>query len=210
MSSVTFDLVPLDCPSCGAAVDAEGEDVAFYCVACRNGYLFDETGKVLVPLDVSFVAASDRRAERYLPFWRLAAEVTLLERKASGADPVGWISRFFTGEDNRRRKGVKGEGIFIVPAFRASLAATMRLTSEYTQAAPQLGEKLGERLVGACYPVADAHKLTHFTLIAAEVEQRDTLQRLSYDIEFGAASLLGVPFVRAGALWQDSLFGIAL
>jgi predicted RNA-binding Zn-ribbon protein involved in translation (DUF1610 family) len=34
-----FALVPLDCPSCGAGLAAEADDVVFYCTACYSGYI---------------------------------------------------------------------------------------------------------------------------------------------------------------------------
>jgi len=38
-----FALVALDCPSCGAGIRADGQDVVYYCTACRNGYRFEQT-----------------------------------------------------------------------------------------------------------------------------------------------------------------------
>ena len=63
-----FELLPLDCPSCGSTVTADGGDVVYYCVSCRNGYRIDEERRGLAPLEVSFVAAAHVPAERYLPF----------------------------------------------------------------------------------------------------------------------------------------------
>ena len=68
-----YELVPLDCPSCGAAVKADGEDVVYYCTACRNGYRFDLEAKALSPMEVAFVSLPNVSVELYRPFWLLPA-----------------------------------------------------------------------------------------------------------------------------------------
>jgi len=201
-----FELVPLDCPTCGAAVDAEGEDVVYYCVACRNGYGFDDEKRSLVPLEVAFVSAPQVAAERHAPFWVLEATVEILQRQTSGGRPVEWLNRFFSGSAGDGDRARKGRGSFVVPAFDTSLDSTLELTRKYTRAFPELGEKLGEKLTGGCYGIGDARKLTHFAVIASEVDKRDTVKQLQYRIEFGSVRLLGVPLVRKDNTWVDGLF----
>ncbi len=203
--SAGYELVPLDCPSCGAAVKADGEDVVYYCTACRNGYRFDPAKKTLVPMEVAFVALPNVAVELYRPFWLLPATITIQQRDAAGAGFRG-LMNFFLGGGDSERSG--GEGTFAVPAFHAPLPAVATLVRRYTEKLPELGEKLGERLLGGCYGVRDAKKLAHYALIASEVEKPDTLKQLRYEIEFGKARLLGVPFVRREGKMVDAIFGI--
>ncbi len=84
------------------------------------------------------------------------------------------------------------------------------LTRRYTEAFPELGERLGEHLVGGRYSEEDAHKLAHFALIASEVSKPDTLKNLRYDIEFGSSRLLGVPFIRQDDRLVDAIFHISI
>jgi hypothetical protein len=205
MSAGGFRLVPLDCPTCGAAVAAEGDDVVYYCTACRNGYRFDGEKRALEPIEVSFVAAPDRVVEGYRPFWVLPATIRIHDRQASGGSFRGLLGRFFGGAEDRR----PGEGTFVVPAFDLSLEAALELTRRYSHRLPELDERLGERLTGGRYGAADARKIAHFALLASEVDKPDTLSDLRYEIEFGAGRLLGVPFVRRGEGWADALFGVA-
>ena len=194
-----YELVPLDCPSCGAAVKAEGEDVVYYCTACRNGYRFDLEDKTLVPMEVAFVALPNVAVELYRPFWLLPATIHIDQRDASGGGFRGLMSFFLGGEGDR---STGGRGTFAVPAFHAPLPAVAALTRRYTEKLPELGERLGERLLGGRYSVLDAKKLAHYALIASEVEKPDTLKQLRYRIEFGEPRLLGVPFVhRDRRLW---------
>jgi hypothetical protein len=203
-----FQLIALDCPSCGAPIAAEGEDVVYYCTACRNGYRFDLEERRLVAVEVAFVSLPQVSADLFKPFWLVSARVSIEERLATGGAFSGLMS-FFLG--NRSDSAAPtGEGTFAIPAFPAPLAAVTELTQRYTEALPELGERLGERLVGGCYDEADAHKLARFALIASEIDKPDTLQSLRYEIEFGESRLLGVPFVRRGEILADAIFGIRI
>ncbi len=203
--SAGYELVPLDCPSCGAAVQADGEDVVYYCTACRNGYRFDDDAKALTPMEVSFVALANVAVELYRPFWLLPATIAIHERDATGGSFRGLMSFFLGGGGD---KPSSGEGTFAVPAFHAPLPAVAALVRRYTEKLPELGEKLGERLLGGRYGVGDAKKLAHYALIASEVEKPDTLKQLRYEIEFGEPRLLGVPFARRDGKVVDAIFGI--
>lgn len=203
-----YRLVALECPSCGAPLAAEGEDVVYYCTACRNGFRFDDAAGALTPVEVSFVALSNVVADRYLPFWLLPARVAILERAAGGSPFRGLMSLFLGQGGGGAPRG--GDGTFAVPAFRASLAAVTELAKRYTVELPKLGERLGERLTGGCYGATDAQKLAHYALIATEVEKPDLLRQLRYEIEFGTPRLLGVPFVERGDRLADALFGVTI
>ena len=203
-----FQLVALDCPSCGAPIAAEGEDVVYYCTACRNGYRFDPEGRRLVAVEVAFVSLPHTSVDLYKPFWLVSARVSIEERMAAGGVFSGLMG-FFLGDRSDSLAPV-GEGVFAIPAFPAPLDAVTELTRRYTEALPELGERLGERLLGGCYDEADAHKMAHFALIASEVDKPDTLQDLDYDIEFGEMRLLGVPFVRKGETLADAIFDIRI
>ncbi len=202
-----FELVPLDCPTCGAGIEARGQDVVFYCTACRNGYRFEQVSRRLLPVEVAFVSLPAKEVDLYLPFWLLPATVAVLERQASGGSFSGLMRFFFGGDDTGPGSS---QGTFATPAFQAPLQAVTDLTRRYTEVLPQLGEKLGERLVGGCFGVEDAQKLARYALVASEVNKADTLQRLRYEIEFGEPRLLGVPFVSRQAATRDAIFDIVV
>lgn len=203
--STGYELVPLDCPSCGAAVNADGEDVVYYCTACRNGYRFDIEAKALLPMEVAFVSLPNVAVELYRPFWLLPATIDIQKRDGTGGSFRG-LMNFFLGSGEKDSSG--GRGTFAVPAFHAPLPAVSTLVRRYTEKLPELGEKLGERLLGGRYGVLDAKKLAHYALIASEVEKPDTLKQLRYKIKFGKPRLLGVPFVRRDGKVVDAIFGI--
>ena len=189
-----FTLRPLDCPSCGAGLAAEGEDVVFYCTACRNGYLFERQSGALRPLEVSFVALQGKQASRYLPFWVLPATLSIRDR--SGRGPAS--SLLLPGNS----------GSFAVPAFSTTLSRLTALVARYTRELPRLGERLGERLTGGSLRVEDARTLARFALVEAEVKAPDTLTALAFDVDFGEPRLLGVPFVGSPGQEADAYFGL--
>lgn len=205
-----FELLPLACPSCGAPLAAEEDDVVFYCTACRNGYRLDETARPpLVPVPVSFLAVPERAAERHLPFWVLPARLEVHDRSAAGGALRAIVS-LFTGGDELPAGGA----VFAVPAFRLPLDAACRLASRYTRLLSTPGEApaelLGERLTGGVYTPGDAETLAEYTLLAGEVAKSDTLRDISYTLDFGEPRLVGVPFERAGGgdgRWRDLRFG---
>jgi hypothetical protein len=219
----------LACPQCGAPLAAEGEDVVYYCTACASGFrLATEAdvprtgateragaalvapGEGLVRVEVSFLAAPGAVIARHLPFWLLPATVTIQSREAAGGTVAGLL-HFFTGGAEAGSAGGPAAGAFAIPAFAAPLATVTELALRYTQALPALGDRLlGEKLTGGRLTSADAEKLAHFTLIAAEAGKPDLLRDLMYTIDFGAPSLLGVPFVARGDRLADAAFGIVV
>jgi hypothetical protein len=207
-----YQLVPLDCPSCGAGIAAEGGDVLYYCTACRNGYRLDESlafdarsrraGSVLVRVEVAFVAAPAAAVARHLPFWALPARLTVHESRGGRRGPS-----LFGGE---AEPGVAVEGEIVVPAFDVPLATLLDLTRSLSAPAPRRRELLGERLTGGCYGPEDARKLAHWAVIATEISRSGTLEELRYDLDLGEPRLLGVPFVERQGRLADALHGVQL
>lgn len=191
-----YRLVTLSCPSCGAPLAAESEDEVFYCTACRNGYVFDAQAERLQPIEVGFVLAPERAVARYLPFWALPAKARVSERSGQATDAGPAILR-----------GAE-EGTFVVPAYSTPIERATDLALRYTAEFPKLGERLGERLTGGRFGSADAAKLAEFALVAAEARRGGTLTTLRYELQFGPARLLGVPFVGEPGSYADAHFGL--
>jgi hypothetical protein len=203
-----FELVPLDCPACGAPLAAEATDVVFYCTACRSGYRYaPEEKRGLAPVEVSFVATPHQAAEGYLPFWLLPAKVEILERDASGGALSGLMQFFAAGGEEETRSG---DGHFVLPAFRLPIDQAVELALRYTQEFPRLDELLGERLTGGSFGAGDAVTLAHHVLISSEVRRRDMLRNLDYRLTAGTPRLLGVPWVSAGPRRVDAVFGLSM
>lgn len=200
-----FELVPLDCPACGAPLAAEATDVVFYCTACRSGFLYEPAvPRRLAPVEVAFVASPHRAAEGYAPFWLLPARITVEERSASGGAFAGLMGFLLGGDEDRS----SGEGTFALPAFPMPISEAVALAVRYTQELPGLDQLLGERLTGGTTSPEDARKLAHYVLIASEVARPDTLKDLRYRLDLGEPRLLGVPWVGSGAGRADAVFGL--
>jgi hypothetical protein len=206
MRSAGLRLVPLDCPGCGATLAAQGEDVVFYCTSCRNGYRLrtDESG--LEPVEVAFTVLKDRVATTYRPFWTLPATVELHDRDAAGGG-IGRLLGALLG-DRGSGAGSTYETTFVVPAFDCPLEQATALTQRYTEAFPELGEKLGEQLTGGVYSLGDARTLAEYAFLDAQVRQPDTLKQLRYTLDFHGGRLLGVPFIEEHGQQRDAIFGL--
>ena len=205
--SAGFALVPLDCPSCGAPLAAEADDVVFYCTACRSGFRHQpDAPRSLAPVEVGFVLAPTVPATGWVPFWLLPARLEIVRRDATAGLITG-LWNLLAGDGER---GTVDEPAFLVPAFHTPIEGLVRLVLRYTEARPQLGERLGERLTGGALEPEDAGTLAHYALITAEAEKSDTLRDLDYRLELGTPRLLGVPWVDRRGARHDALFGLPL
>lgn len=202
-----FSLLPLDCSACGAAMAADGLDVVFFCSACRNGYRFEPTTGGLIPLDVEFVVRPDLEVDEYKPFWLIPAEVQIQGRAAKTGGFSGILGRIFGDGTPANRTAAT---VFAVPAFKLEISRAVELTRRYTADLPQERTGLGERLVGGCFDVEDAHKIVHYAVIATEVDRPDLLTQLRYRIDFGEPRLLGVPFANESGMRRDARFHIVV
>ena len=206
-----FQLVRLQCPTCGSGIVAEGEDVVYYCVSCRSATVSPAKRRRDSPRSRS---ASWRRP-RSRPAagcrsgsCRRRSLCTSAKARAAASRVCSVSSESAAATSPARPR----EGAFAVPAFAAPLAEVTALATRYTQELPQLlargGERLGERLTGGRLAPADAEKLAHYVLVAAEAAKPDTLRTLRYTLDFGPARLLGVPFVQSGGRWTDGYFNL--
>jgi hypothetical protein len=201
-----FELVPLDCPACGAPLAAEADDVVFYCTACGSGFRHEpEAPRALAPVEVGFVLAPTTPAAGWLPFWLLPARLEILRRDAAGGLLSGLLGLLAGGEGE-----APADPAFLIPAFALPIERLVDVAVQYTTRRPHLGERLGERLTGGVHGPEDAAKLAHYALITVEAEKRDTLRDVDYRLELGTPRLLGVPWVAAGGERRDALFGIPL
>ncbi len=203
--AVGYRLIPLSCPACGAPLQADADDVVYYCTACKNGHLLERATGELRPVAVSFLAAPGKAIARRLPFWLLPAKVELLERATEGGG--GFMQLFGAASSSPQRLEVS----FAVPAFPTPLSAAVELAKRYTaQLSPGAGEGelLGEALTGGALRVEDARKWAEFALVASELSKPDLLTQLRYRIAFGEARLLGVPFVGTAGALRDAFFGL--
>lgn len=199
----------LSCPSCGAPLASEGDDILFFCTACYSGFYLGTgaTAGELVPVEVSFLALPGAEVARHLPFWSLPTRAEILDRRSSGGSSSGLLKLFELFGGGEEQTPGSREVSFLIPAFAAPLETITSLALRYTEAPPRTGELLAEKLTGGRLRPEDAQKLAHFTLIASEAEKPDTLQHLSYRLDFGVPKLIGVPFVDRGGRLADGFFG---
>lgn len=208
MNSVgEFELVPLDCPSCGESLQAEGLDVVFYCTACRNGYRFDGVLGRLESIEVEFLIRTDIADPTYKPFWVLPVDIEVPFRDADSEIFQGLLE-FLVGPSHSGRGAVSSE--LAVPAFRVGISRAVELCRRYSAELPQSRTKLGEKLTGGIFDVEDARKIAHHAILVGEVEKPGVLRDIEIRAQFGTPRLLGVPFVEQGGSIKDAYFHLVL
>jgi len=76
-------LVPVLCPACGRELSVDRGDRIALCLTCRKATFLSRD---LPTYDLSYVVppSGSRKADRYVPFWRVEGEATILadEKKA--------------------------------------------------------------------------------------------------------------------------------
>jgi hypothetical protein len=213
MSAEAWSLIALRCPTCGAGLEPESEDVVFYCGACKKGYRAADTEPVLESVEVTFLVAPTVAVAEYRPFWRLDATVDILERQVgSGISGVtgdgpglgGFIQRVLPGA--RGGSGASQALRFMIPAYRTPLKNARALALGYGAFAQEPEQKLGEHITGASLAAEDARKFAEFLFLLREVQAVDLLLSLRYTLEFTEPPVLvGVPFTRRGVGSYGSL-----
>lgn len=177
----------IKCANCGSTLNVEINDEITYCISCGSG--FELVDGKLCPIEVNFI--SPLKAQQgeliYKPFWKLEADVTVIDRDAGG----GFLKKIFTGNTT----GAGGILNFVIPAFDCSIVSLKKLAMYYTFQNPPLSpQKFSVSLKGFSYGRDDARKLAEFTLISFEAEKPDTIRSLRYEIKFLNDSILGMPF----------------
>lgn len=180
-------IIAIKCANCGSTLSVEINDVITYCTSCGSG--FELVDGKLCPIEVNFISPIKPQQGDliYKPFWELKANVSIIERDASG----GFLRKIFTGSAS------EGGGMlnFVIPAFDCSIESLKKLAMYYTFQTPILSpQKFSVSLKGFSYGREDARKLAEFTLISFEAEKSDTIRSLKYEIEFLNDSILGIPF----------------
>lgn len=203
-------LVALKCEKCGSLLDADQNDVVYYCNNCDTGYELINEKDELVPAEVDFaLPANVMDAEViYYPFWVFDADITISSRDVSGSS--GIIGELF--KKNQGDGGTAGHvKKFYVPAFDTSLENIKKLGLGFTQHQPDYETVTKDKVRGCIYSSKDAEKIAEFIFLSLEAEKPDKLSSISYDLGLSSSKIVGMPFYRTeGTGLVDGILGIKL
>jgi hypothetical protein len=99
---------------------------------------------------------------------------------------------------------------YYVPAFPSSIRAVRRIGTAFTKQQPQIGELIGEKLLGARFTREDAIAMCGYILVSIEADRPDKMRSLDYSIKVEKAEIIGIPCVDDGKGWRDAFIGVPL
>jgi hypothetical protein len=167
-------LVSLRCSKCGQSLSGDKNGIFLYCGACGAGFEIVRHQE-LVPLPVYFARGKNKNPE-FASFWAFDATLQLAKRDAKGgffSSPKGLIQLF------EKRQTLR----FYVAAFSKDLDSKEPTALQLTYEQPEL-EYLhpGKKFPAVEISQEDAKKIADYLLITSEIEQKDTVRTLEYQL----------------------------
>jgi hypothetical protein len=211
-----FYLTPLQCPNCGASLEAEEASAVFYCLTCRLGSEL-RGGKFLsYPLHFasapqsSPVGAIHELPLLYLPFWVIEAQIEIMTRQYARTGPEADYWRNFY---KQLKSSLPGANItpaqegpqtlhLFVPAFATTniAAYTTNLGVALTQAQPAFEKGMPVPPRPCIYGSQEALVLAEIIFMALETRETANLLRLEFNLKPLCQEIWTLPF------YQDKEF----
>jgi hypothetical protein len=184
--STNIQLVSLRCAKCSQPLAGDPQSLFWYCAACGSGFEIVRHQE-LVPIPVYFARKGQTNSEFY-PFWAFDATLQLGKREGKGgffSSPKGLIHLF------EERQALR----FYIAAFQKDLDAKEPLGLQLTQEQPELEFLHSQKsLPRVDLSQEDARKIADYLLITSEIEQKDTLRTLQYQLTLQNPMLIAICF----------------
>jgi hypothetical protein len=179
-----IQLVSLRCEKCSQPLSGNAKSLFLYCPECGAGYeIVNQQQLQSTPV---YFAREKKNNVDFLPFWAFDATLQLGKREGKGgffSSPKGLIHLFEERQTLR----------FYIPAFTRDLnekdPAALRLTYEQPELEflhPQKSLPFVE------ISQEDARKVADYLLISSEIEQKDTLRSLQYQLNLQNPMLIAI------------------
>lgn len=179
-----IQLVSLRCSKCSRPLSGDKKSLFLYCPACGAGFeIVRHQELVLTPV---YFARKNKADSAFLPFWTFDSTLQLAERKAKGgffSSPQGLVQMF------EKRQAIR----FYIAAFQKDLGSKNPVGLKLTYEQPEL-EYLHpqEKLPPVEISQEDAKKIVDYLLISSEIEQKDTLRSLEYQLSLQNPMLIAI------------------
>ena len=198
--------IPALCPSCGWDLSGERNALVLSCTNCNRAW--QPVGAALKPVPVMFLPGHET-ADLYVPFWRIAADVTGLAL-SSYADLV----RVANLPKVVQKGWDKIPCYFWSPAFRLSPKAFLSLSIQMNLTQPQENPAAGNP-PGSCYPAtlpvkeaAEALKISLAGMMKPAETRMPMLPQIS--IRPTRFALVYIPFQSGHQEWLQPEYHIAI
>lgn len=189
-----LNLVNLDCPSCGSAMNGEGHDTIFFCSHCGSAAVLEDDG--LAPAEgTALLPSPGRHPNTWRPAWRLELDVRVGQRRrADGRETSGW----------------EGRHVFFIPAFDLPLEDVCRLARALSDVTQTRSEVPREPIHGGTLAHEDALVLVRHLLIGDEVRRSDMLASVEVDTTEVGRGLVALPFERQEGGLRCAVTGVVV
>lgn len=186
-------LIPLRCPTCNQALEAEQRDEVIQCPNCRAAVRLDPNGLSIVTTRIA--AASRGETTDRLPLWVFDGRVNLRERTTQAGAEQDAAARAMWDKPRR----------FYVPAWQLSLAEAKELALTWMRTQPlfkAVDAPDGVRFPPVVISEDDARKLLALVVATIEAERRDYIKTLDFDIEINGRTLWLLPAQQGAEQWE--------
>lgn len=187
-------LLALMCPSCGAPLKAEDEDIVIMCRTCQSASHITDDGLTLHR--VRFLEPeANSQPTHWLPVWTYLGRVNLQRERQGGSRSAEREAEQFWSEPRR----------LFVPAWNLSPLAASRIGQELVEQQPvyhPIDAPPDAYMSPVTFPLEDASKLLELIVISMEAERRDYLKTINVYFDLGDPALWAIPGRGQGDSWQ--------
>ncbi len=189
-----IQLVALTCLKCGSKLNARSGAVFLYCAECGSGFEINDkdviatevaTTNALSPIPVYF-ARLRKEAQEFIPFWAFDAKLEIGDLQVDGSQKQrGFIQLF------RERGALR----LYVAAYAGDLEQENPRSQQLTFDQPQFEFLQKQKAVqGIVISQRDARKIADYLFLMSEIERKDMLRNLSYNLQLENPSMFLIAF----------------
>lgn len=194
-----IELSVLKCPKCMDGMVGGPHSVFLYCGHCSSGY--EVTADDQLAAVTVYFARTHRDAGQQAPFWAFDAKLDLIERMnrrnlmSLVENVAGAVGSSSTGRGLIRLFEERGTIRFYVPASFESLSRLASTTLNLTYQQPEL-EYLNPLpgIPDVTITQEDARTVADYIFVKSEVERKDILKGLSYNLILENPFIIAISF----------------
>lgn len=188
-----LQVIPLKCPQCRTQLDAEDQDVVYYCAQCSEG--FELTGNKFSPVQVRFALPQCSRegTPLYLPLWCFGVEPQF---QSKNRFKLTRIKQF----------GFAFRNVFVEGFSRVATSLRLDIGLLYTNAQVTFETIPYNALRGCSRRRKDAEKFAKIIVLAL-VDKKVDITGVDVQLNVQEAALVGFPFYKEDMAYYDGILG---
>jgi len=179
-----IQLVALSCPKCSGKLYAGAGGVFLYCGECGSGFEIDDRDE-LSQIPVYF-ARLRKESQEFIPFWAFDAKLEVRDLQIHGSQKQRGLIQLFQERGTIR---------LYVAAFPGDLEQQTPRSQQLTFDQPQLEFLQRQKSIqGVVISQKDARKIAEYLFLTSEIDRKDMLKSLSYNLKLENPSMFLIAF----------------